>query len=177
MGLIGPAFVGGTGALAFLLAAEVVAATAVVSEAALVYIARFRNLLISLATIALQAALTVGGILLVDQLGLGQICYRAAAAAAALMLSLGHRLAGQGAGCCRASWASRSTTGAGRWSGRRCRRLPWAGWRIAICPNGPSWRWAFPRSWRSIARPCGATASGPEDRVLFRGQQAAAGEL
>jgi hypothetical protein len=31
MGLVGPAFVGGTGALAFLLAAEVVAATAAVS--------------------------------------------------------------------------------------------------------------------------------------------------
>jgi len=43
MGLIGPDFVGGTGALAFLLAAEVVAATAVVSEAALVYMARVRN--------------------------------------------------------------------------------------------------------------------------------------
>ena len=44
MGLLGPEFVGGTGALAFLLAAEVVAATAVVSEAALVYVARMRNL-------------------------------------------------------------------------------------------------------------------------------------
>src|SRR3546814_686656 len=50
MGLVGPEFVGGAGALAFLLAAEVVAATAVVSEAALVYVARHRNLLISLAT-------------------------------------------------------------------------------------------------------------------------------
>jgi O-antigen/teichoic acid export membrane protein len=88
MGLVGPAFVGGTGALAFLLAAEVVAATAVVSEAALIYVAKIRNLLISLATISLQALLTVGGILLVDRLGLDQL-YRAAAAAAALMLSLG----------------------------------------------------------------------------------------
>ena len=35
MGLVGPAFVGGTGALVFLLVAEVIAATAVVSEAAL----------------------------------------------------------------------------------------------------------------------------------------------
>jgi len=88
MGLVGPEFVGGTGALAFLLAAEVVAATAVVSEAALIYIARVRNLFLSLATIALQAALTVGGILLVDELGLGQL-FRAAAAAVALALSLG----------------------------------------------------------------------------------------
>jgi O-antigen/teichoic acid export membrane protein len=87
MGLVGPAFVGGTGALAFLLAAEVAAATAVVSEAALIYIAKMQNLLISIATISLQVALTVGGILLVDRLGLDQL-YRAAAAAAALMLSL-----------------------------------------------------------------------------------------
>lgn len=88
MGLVGPYFVGGTGALAFLLAAEVVGATAVVSEAALVYIARFQNLAISLATFALQAGLTVGGMWLVDELGMGQL-YKAAAAAAALMLSLG----------------------------------------------------------------------------------------
>ena len=59
MGLVGPAFVGGTGALAFLLAAEVVAATAVVSEAALIYVRRMQNLWVSLATISLQAVLTV----------------------------------------------------------------------------------------------------------------------
>jgi len=87
MGLVGPNFVGGTGALAFLLAAEVVAATAVVSESALVYMARMKNLMISLSTISLQAVLTIGGIWLVDHLGLDQL-YRAAAAAAALMLSL-----------------------------------------------------------------------------------------
>ena len=40
MGLVGPDFVGGTAMLGFLLAAEVIAATAVVSEAALVYVAR-----------------------------------------------------------------------------------------------------------------------------------------
>ncbi len=88
MGLVGPNFTGGTGALAFLLAAEVVAATAVVSEAALIYLARIRNLYVSLVTIAVQAVLTVGGIELVDHLGLPQL-YRAAAAAGALMLALG----------------------------------------------------------------------------------------
>ena len=88
MGLVGPHFVGGTGALAFLLAAEVVAATAVVSEAALIYVARFRNLTISIATIALQALLTVSAMLLIDRLGLPQL-YRAAAAALSLALALG----------------------------------------------------------------------------------------
>jgi O-antigen/teichoic acid export membrane protein len=87
MGLVGPQFVGGTGALALLLAAEVVAATAVVSEAALIYMARVRNVLVSIATIALQALLTVGGIMLVERLGLGEL-YRAAAAALALALAL-----------------------------------------------------------------------------------------
>ena len=59
MGLVGPEFVAGTAALAFLLGAEVVAATAAVSESALIYCARTRNMLISLAMILLQAALTV----------------------------------------------------------------------------------------------------------------------
>ena len=88
MGLVGPEFVSGTAALAFLLAAEVVAATAVVSEAALVYVARHRNLLISLATLAIQAALSVALILVAQSMGLPPIYY-AAAVALALMLALG----------------------------------------------------------------------------------------
>jgi O-antigen/teichoic acid export membrane protein len=60
MGLVGKAgvFVGGNGVLALLMVAEVLAATAVVSEAALVYIARHRNLAISLAAMALQIGLS-----------------------------------------------------------------------------------------------------------------------
>ena len=60
MGLVGPhsIFVPGTKALSFLLAAEVMASLAVVSESALVYVARKRNLLISVLMIALQAAAT-----------------------------------------------------------------------------------------------------------------------
>ena len=83
-----PEFVGGTAALAFLLAAEVVAATAVVTEAALVYVARHRNLLISLAMLALQAILSVALILAAKSMGLPPISY-AAAAALALMIALG----------------------------------------------------------------------------------------
>jgi O-antigen/teichoic acid export membrane protein len=87
MGLVGPTFVGGTGALAFLLAAEVVAATAVVSEAALIYMARFRNLIVSLATIVLQAGLTLAGIELVKGQGYSPL-YVATIPAAALMVTL-----------------------------------------------------------------------------------------
>jgi O-antigen/teichoic acid export membrane protein len=88
MRLVGKDFVGGTGALSFLMIAEVVAATAVVSEAALVYVARMPNLAISLATIALQAVLTFAGIELVRDLGYNDK-FQAAAAAMALALSLG----------------------------------------------------------------------------------------
>ncbi|MGB7373967.1 MAG: lipopolysaccharide biosynthesis protein [Pontixanthobacter sp.] len=88
MGLTGPDFVGGTGALAFLLAAEVVAGTAVVCEAVLVYIARLRNLWISISTIVLQGVLTVALIMLAEHFGYGEP-FKAAAAAAALMLALG----------------------------------------------------------------------------------------
>lgn len=88
MRLVGKDFVGGTGALSFLMIAEVVAATAVVSEAALVYVARMPNLAISLATIALQAVLTFVGIELVRDLGYNDK-FQAAAAAMALAISLG----------------------------------------------------------------------------------------
>jgi O-antigen/teichoic acid export membrane protein len=59
MGLVGPTFVGGTAALAFLLAAEAIAATAAVSESALIYVARWRNLAISLLMIAVQVIVSI----------------------------------------------------------------------------------------------------------------------
>jgi O-antigen/teichoic acid export membrane protein len=58
MALVGADFTIGTGTLGFLLAAEVVAATAVVSEAALIYVARHRNMAISLVMLALEAILS-----------------------------------------------------------------------------------------------------------------------
>jgi O-antigen/teichoic acid export membrane protein len=69
MGLVGPVFVAGTAALIFLLGAEVIAATATTSEAALIYVARHRNMMLSLAMLALQAVLTVALILLFRRLG------------------------------------------------------------------------------------------------------------
>ncbi len=88
MGLIGPEFVGGAVALAFLLAAEVVAATAVVSESVLVYVARHRNLMISLSMLTLQAILSVAFIMVARAYGLDGPYY-AAAVALALMVALG----------------------------------------------------------------------------------------
>ncbi|MFN5128464.1 MAG: lipopolysaccharide biosynthesis protein [Sphingomonadaceae bacterium] len=92
MGLVGPQFVGGAMALAFLLAAEVTAATAVVSESALVYMARHRNLLISLGMLMVQALVSVGLIILVDDLPIKPEhvgLYQATAVACGLMISLG----------------------------------------------------------------------------------------
>ena len=94
MGVIGPEFVGGTAALAFLLGAEVVAATAAVSEGALVYVARHRNLLISLLMIVTQAILTVAIIVSLDELQWPadpdrRQAFQAAGAAIALTLALG----------------------------------------------------------------------------------------
>jgi O-antigen/teichoic acid export membrane protein len=89
MSLIGPGrdFVGGNGALAFLLLAEVVAAVAVVSEAALVYIARHRNLMISLGMITTQVALTFALIIGIREAGYPEL-YQAAGPAIALTIAL-----------------------------------------------------------------------------------------
>jgi O-antigen/teichoic acid export membrane protein len=165
MGLVGPNFVGGTGALALLLAAEVVAATAVVSEAALVYVARFKNLIASLLTISLQAGLTIGAMELVERTSLNQN-FRAAGAAAALMLALTF------ASLAKAWLLSRilqCKVNNWRWS------LIWAAAAAVIVGQGvillPEW---FQLTF-GLAAILGIYAAiiwtkgfGPEDRVLFR---------
>jgi O-antigen/teichoic acid export membrane protein len=88
MGLVGAGFVAGTAALGFLLAAEVVAATAAVSEAALIYCARHRNMVISMAMILLEAGLAAGLIILMRKME-WPIMWQATGPALALMLSLG----------------------------------------------------------------------------------------
>lgn len=88
MGLVGPAFVAGTAALAFLLAAEVVAAMAAVSEAALIYLARHRNMFLSLVMLALEAGLAVALIVIMRILHL-PVMFQATGPAIALMLALG----------------------------------------------------------------------------------------
>lgn len=165
MGLVGPEFVSGTGALAFLLAAEVVAATAVVSEAALVYVARHRNLLISLATLALQAVLSVGLILLAQSMGLQPIYY-AAAVALALMLALGFaslvkarllsRLLGAPVNSLR--WALFWATGGAAVLGWGATQLPeWAELLIGVPVILGIYAWLI---W--------TRGFGPADRALFR---------
>ena len=165
MGLVGPEFVVGTAALAFLLAAEVVAATAVVSEAALVYVARHRNLLISLATLALQAVLSVIFILIARSMGWDEIHY-AAAVALALMLALGF------ASVTKAMLLSRIL-------GTRVNSLRWAlvwamagatvlGWGATRLPEWAELLIGVPVILGIYGWLIWTRGFGPEDRALFR---------
>ncbi|MCI4590648.1 lipopolysaccharide biosynthesis protein [Sphingobium sp. BYY-5] len=172
MGLVGPHFVGGTGALAFLLLAEVVAATAVVSESALVYIARHRNLMISLVMIGLQAAFSFALIFAARGMEL-PVMWIAAAPALALCLALGvgalvkarllSRLLDAPINAWR--WPLLSAAGVACIVGAAFVALPprfeWVElvvgiWAILGVYGVVIWRWGF----------------GPEDRALFRKQKA-----
>ena len=88
MGIVGSAFTGGTAMLAFLLAAEVIAAAAVVSESALIYVARTQNMILSLIMLALEAGLAAGLILLMQSRGLPQ-SFQATGPAIGLCIALG----------------------------------------------------------------------------------------
>lgn len=87
MGVVGPQFVVGAGALCFLLAAEVFAAPGAVAEAGLVYMARMRNLMVSLLLLGLQAALSFALVLLMRNLG-WSVNYQAAGPAVALAFTV-----------------------------------------------------------------------------------------
>jgi O-antigen/teichoic acid export membrane protein len=87
MGLVGSQFTGGTAMLAFLLAAEVIAAIAVVSEAALIYIARTQNMIISLIMLAIEAGLAAALILIMKDEGL-PLAFQATGPAIALCVAL-----------------------------------------------------------------------------------------
>ncbi len=87
MGLVGSGFTGGTATLSFLLAAEVIAAAAVVSEAALIYVARTRNMIISLVMLAIEAGLAAVLILVMKDEGFPQ-AFQATGPAIALCVAL-----------------------------------------------------------------------------------------
>ncbi|MFS0772664.1 lipopolysaccharide biosynthesis protein [Sphingomonas sp. 1P08PE] len=88
MGIVGPQFVAGTAALAFLLAGEVLASTGAVCESALVYTAPRRNLLISMAMLAFQIGLSFALVLGMRALD-WPLTWQAAGVAVALATSLG----------------------------------------------------------------------------------------
>ena len=88
MGLVGSKFTGGTAMLGFLLAAEVIAASAFVCEAALIYVARKRNMVLSIVMLALEAVGAAALILIMESEGLPQT-FQATGPAIALCIALG----------------------------------------------------------------------------------------
>jgi O-antigen/teichoic acid export membrane protein len=110
MALVGSEFTGGTAMLSFLLVAEVIAATAVVSESALIYLSRARNMIISLIMLALEAGLAVGLILVMRAQHL-PVTFQATGPAIALCIALAFASISK-------SWLLRKTLGA-----------PVSGWR------------------------------------------------
>ena len=166
MGLVGSGFTGGTAMLSFLLVAEVVAAAAVVSEAALIYVARKRNMAISLAMLALEAGLTVALILIMRAEGLPQ-AWQATGPAIALCFAL--------------AFASITKS----WLLKRQLKEPVSGWRwdlvwatAAGVVVGSAVRYFLPQTWQLfLGVPMILVAFfsvlwikgfGPEDRELFK---------
>src|SRR5437763_14986114 len=88
MGLVGSAFTGGTAMLGFLLVAEVIAATAVVSEAALIYIVGTKNMIISLIMLVLEAGMAIALMLIMKGQGLPP-AFQATGPAIGLCVALG----------------------------------------------------------------------------------------
>ncbi|PAX07453.1 lipopolysaccharide biosynthesis protein [Sphingomonas lenta] len=88
MGVVGPEFVAGTAALGFLLTAEFAASAGAVAESAMVYIDRRRNLLISVAMLGFQIALSFALVAAMRRLGWPET-WAAAGVAVALCASLG----------------------------------------------------------------------------------------
>jgi len=168
MGVVGPQFVAGTAALAFLLIAEVLASPGAVSESALVYIARHRNLVISTCVLAFQIALSFALILAMRWAG-WPINYQAAGVAVALMVALAcgsvvkavflSRLLGASVNPIRwpLVWAAIAAIVVGAAFTSLPKRLEWAELLIGVPAIGATyafilWKWAF----------------GGEDRALFR---------
>ena len=177
MGLVGPEFVAGTAALAFLLAAEVVAATAAVSESALIYCARKRNMLISLMMIALQAVMTVGLILFMSREGWPPMVV-ATGPAVALLLGLAFAAVAKSRLLSRLLQARVSGW---RWA------LIWAGaaagavgWLFTLLPQRLEWlelAGGIPAILVAFGLVIWTRGFGREDRELFRMGKAEIAEL
>ncbi|MDQ2878587.1 MAG: lipopolysaccharide biosynthesis protein [Pseudomonadota bacterium] len=167
MGTFGPQFVSGTAAMAFLLAAEATASTGSVCESALVYMVRLRNLMISIAMLGVQIALSIALVVAIQRLGWPTI-YQAAAPAIALFVSvtltsvikstyLAHLLEARVSGW---RWPMLGAIAAAIVTGSLFTALPheleWAELVIGVPAIALAywlvlWRWAF----------------GPDDRALF----------
>lgn len=167
MGVVGPQFVAGTAALAFLLIAEVLASPGAVCESALVYVARHRNLMISAAMLAFQVVLSFALILAMRALD-WPASFQAAGPAVALMASLTLTSAVKGALLSRILSAPVSPL---RWP------LLWAaltggvvGWLFTLLPRRLEWAellFGVPAIAGAYLFVLWKWAFGPADRALF----------
>ena len=150
------------------LLAEVAAATAVVSESALVYVAPKRNLMLSVLAIGLQAGISFALITMVTMFNWPSIWY-AAAVSAGLVLSLAlnslfkawllSRMLGHSVNCWR--WALAWAVAGAMVAGAIAVRLPeWAEIIVGIPAILAIYGWIM---WN--------TGFGPADRALFRKQE------
>ena len=165
MALGGESFIMGTGAMAILLAAETVAAMAVVSEAALIYIARMKNLWLSLSTMTVQIVTTFGLVLLVRGSDYPPM-WQAAAAAAALLITLAY-----------SSFIKSFTLS--RILGERVNNFRWAlvyaaapavlvGWLVTRLPDWFQLSIGIAAILATYGFAIWKYGFGPEDRVLFK---------
>jgi hypothetical protein len=161
--------------LGFLLAAEVIAAAAVVSEAALIYVARTRNMIISLIMLAFEAGLAAALILIMKDEGFPP-AFQATGPAIALCVALAFASITK-------SWLLKKELGA-----------PVSGWRWDIAwataagvVVGAGVRYFLPETWQLIVGIPAILAAffavlwtkgfGPEDRELFRMKKSDVREL
>ena len=174
MGLVGSGFTGGTAMLGFLLAAEVIAASAFVNEAALIYVARKRNMILSLIMLALEAGGAAALILIMQGEGL-PLTFQATGPAIALCVALAF------------AWAAKSRLLAKELG------EPVAGWRwnlawatAAGVVTGAAVLLLLPERWLMVGVPLILLAFGtvlwtkgfgPEDRELFRMRRSDVKEL
>jgi O-antigen/teichoic acid export membrane protein len=175
MGLVGSGFTGGTATLAFLLGAEVIAATAFVSEAALIYMVRTQNMMISLVMLALEAGLAAGLILVMQGEGL-ELAYQATGPAIGLCVALAFASVTKasllkkelGAPVLGLRWDLLWATGAGAFVGAGVHY--WLPQPLQLVVGVPAILIAFfVVLW--------TTGFGPEDRELFRMRKAKVQEL
>lgn len=166
MALVGSSFTGGTAMLSFLLAAEVIAAAAVVSEAALIYVARTSNMIISLIMLALEAGLGVALMLAMRREGLPQ-AWQATGPAIALCVALAlasiaktrllHRKLGEPVSGWR--WSILGASAAGALAGLAVRLLIPEQWQLVF---------GVPAILGAFGTVLWTRGFGPEDRELFK---------
>ena len=174
MGLVGSDFTGGTAMVGFLLAAEVIAAAAVVSEAALIYVARKKNMVISLAMLVMEAGLAAALILIMKHEGLPQ-AWQATGPAIGLCVALGFASLTK-------SWLLKKVLGAPvsgwRWD------LAWAtaagivvGAGVRYLPEALQLIVGVPAILIAFGAILWTKGFGPDDRELFRMRKSEVREL